>query len=115
MSNKDEAMRIRTKIAIKQMKAVRKLVLAFSDLLEGTHNFADDGWLDFYTYEPIDYGKRELRRIVSAITPLYGDNLPSWEFRVLGSDGSISTSADGSGETHENTVDGMDGLTDLFT
>ena len=78
------------------MKAARKMVLAFTDLIEGQHDISGGGWLDFYTYEPLKYGIDQLRMIVNALNVMEESSELCWEFRLFGSDGSITTNADGS-------------------
>tara|TARA_R110000822_G_scaffold17178_5_gene57956 strand:+ start:870 stop:1163 length:294 start_codon:yes stop_codon:yes gene_type:complete len=78
------------------MKAGRKIVLAFTDLIEGQHLLEPGGWLDFYTYEPIESGKAELRKVIEALKSLAGEGDMPWEFRLMASDGMITTNADGS-------------------
>jgi hypothetical protein len=80
----------------KIMKSAISMVRAFTDLCEGTHSLSHDLWIDLYTYDPLDYGKSELLRIVKALNLLADTSELNWEFRLFASDGAITTMADGS-------------------
>lgn len=78
------------------MKSAISMVRAFTDLCEGTHSLTHDLWIDLYTYDPLDYGKSELLRIVTALNVVADASELNWEFRLFASDGMITTMADGS-------------------
>jgi len=80
----------------RKMKAAIKLIRAFTDLKEGSHNLDDDGWIDVYTYEPLNYGKGQLLNVLNALLCVADRSELQWEFRLFACDGMITTRADGS-------------------
>ena len=84
------------KMQRKKMKAAIKLIRAFCDLTEGKHHLAPDGWIDVYTYEPLEYGKGQLLNVINALLCVADRSELQWEFRLFASDGMITTLADGS-------------------
>ena len=80
----------------RHMKATLKLIRVFTDLSEGVHSLENDNWIDLYTYEPLKYGKGQLRMVIDALRCLAEDSELDWEFRLFASDGMITTLANGS-------------------
>ena len=87
------------KIQKQKMKSALRLSRAFCDLIEGKHGF-DEGagcrWIDFYPYEPLEYGKGQLVNLINALLCVATRAELDWEFRLFGADGSLTTMADGS-------------------
>lgn len=85
-----------TKMQRKKMKAALHLIRAYCDLIEGQSNIDADGWIDVYTYEPLEYGKGQLLNVINALLCVADRSELQWEFRLFASDGMITTLADGS-------------------
>jgi len=88
----------------KEMKAAIKLASVFSDLMQGEHSIRQGGWLDFYAYATLDDAKEMLRPIVTALKPLMMKEA-IWNWNLFGNDGSLTTMADGSGDSDYECVD----------
>lgn len=87
----------------RQMKAALKMIRAFTDLHEGKHSLGNDVWIDLYVYEPLEYGKSQLRGVINALLCLADRSELTWEFRLFASDGMITTMADGSKPAGDET------------
>lgn len=116
MTNDEHYADFKRNLAIKQqvreMKAVRKLIKAFTEFKEGKHHFGEDGWLDFYSYETLKKSKEELRIITRAMRSILGEDWSNdsngFEIRLFCSDGSLVTMANGSDpDVYEQTVPGQ--------
>jgi len=84
------------KQTVAAMKVSLEMIRSFTELNEGRHELSRGCWIDLYSYEPLEWGKEELLRVVSALLMLSDPKFLNWEFRLFASDGMITTMADGS-------------------
>jgi hypothetical protein len=93
-------------------KACRQIVLATSDGIEGDSRQIEDvadGWLDFYSYEPLGKLVTSVHAAIKAVGTIAPLRL--WDWRLFGPEGHVYCYADGR-EQDDNSepIDGTDAL-----
>lgn len=84
------------------MKLARKMMVMFTDCSPAESKLKPNGWLDFTTYESLEYAKDQLRHIVLALQPFFHEYNSSWEWRIFGNDGLFACHANGDGSRFED-------------
>ena len=93
------------------MEAAKALMECNANGILADANITVEGYLVYYTYEPLWTLMADVREVITALEPFMDDYARDWEWRLFGPEGSVYCYSDGRClDEEDDPIDGTDAL-----